>query len=171
MITPHVKYALVGSLFLGLAPLVAHSQNVQAVAKASSAYVQVNAPLAQKLVDKAMAQHSDIGKIGIHAVPPGSTDNVIIACNIRSKNGKKSSPADMEKLAAGKPVAVRVDKEQIFDLLIPMTDAHGADLNGGFVVMEVPFTKATNEQEALKIGLAVRDQLQAQIPSKAALYR
>ncbi len=118
-----------------------------------------------------MAQHSDIGKLGIHAVPPAATDNVIIACNIRSKNGKKSSAADLEKLAAGKPVADRVEKEQIFDLMLPMTDAHGGDLDGGFVVMEVPFSKASSEQEALAIGVKVRDELQAQIPNKAALYQ
>jgi hypothetical protein len=55
--------------------------------------------------------------------------------------------------------------------MLPITDAHGGDLDGGFVVMEVPFSKATNEQEALKIGLAIRDDLQREIPSKAALYQ
>lgn len=155
-------------LSFGLIASTAHGQKASA---AASTYLHVDAPFAQTLVDKVMAQHSDIGKLGIHAVPPGATDNVIIACNIRSKNGKKSSAADLEKLATGKPVATRVDDEKIFDLLIPMTDAHGSSLDGGFVVMEVPFSKASNENDALKIGLVVRDELQAQIPNKAALYQ
>jgi hypothetical protein len=154
-------------LSLGLSTNSAYGQKSQP----SSEYVHVDAPFAQSLVDKEMANHSDIGKLGIHAIPPGATDNVIIACNIRSKNGKKSSAADLEKLAAGKSGAARIDNEKIFDLLLPMTDAHGGDLKGGFVVMEVPFSKATTEAEALKIGMVVRDELQAQIPSRAALYQ
>jgi hypothetical protein len=45
------------------------------------------------------------------------------------------------------------------------------DLKGGFVVMEVPYSNAANEGEALKIGTKVRDELQRMIPSKAALYQ
>ena len=64
-----------------------------------------------------------------------------------------------------------VDKDQIFDLLIPITDANGGDLDGGFVVMEVPYAKASNEAEALKIGVGIRDEVQRQIPSKSAMYQ
>jgi hypothetical protein len=77
----------------------------------------------------------------------------------------------MEKLVAGKPVAVRIEQEGIYDLLLPITDQHGKDLTGGFVVMEVPFANASSEAAALKIGIAVRDDLQSRIPSKAALYQ
>jgi hypothetical protein len=136
-----------------------------------STYMRVNAPYAQALVDKVKSHHDEIVKLGLHAVPPGETDNVIIANVTRTKNGKKSSKADLEKLATGKPTAVRIDKDQVFDLLIPMTDSHGGDLNGGFVVMEVPYDRASNEEQALKIGVAIRDEMQTQIPSKAALYQ
>ena len=158
---------LASLLSLGLSMSPAFGQKSQP----ASEYVHVDAPFAQSLVDKEMASHSDIGKLGIHAIPPGAADNVIIACNIRSKNGKKSSTADLEKLAAGKSGAARIDDEKIFDLLLPMTDAHGGDLEGGFVVMEVPFSKAVTEADALKIGMAVRDELQTQIPNRAALYQ
>jgi hypothetical protein len=133
--------------------------------------VLVDAPTAQRLVVAELNKHPEIIKIGLHAIPPTASDNVIIACSVASKIGKKSSPSDMENLAAAKPLSKRVDKEKIFDLMLPITDAHGGDLDGGFVVMEVPFSKATNEQEALKIGLAIRDDLQREIPSKAALYQ
>jgi hypothetical protein len=136
-----------------------------------SNYVQVSAPLAQSIVVKVKSQHDGISKLGLHAVPPGATDNVIIACDIPAKIGKKSSAADLEKLAKATPIAARVDKDQIFDLLIPIADANGSDLGGGFVVMEVPYTKASNEAEALKIGVAVRDEVQRQIPSKNAMYQ
>ena len=164
------KTILFGALLLGLVPVTAQSQD--AAAKKPSNHVQVNAPLAQSIIEKTFASHTgEIGKLGLHAVPPGLTDNVIIASNTHSKMGKKSSPADLEKLATAKPQAARIDKEQIFDLLIPITDAQGGDLNGGFVVMEVPLSKANSEEEALKIGVAIRDEIQKQIPSRDALYR
>ena len=134
-------------------------------------YIQVNAPAAQRLVVAEKNKHTEIKKLGLHATPPDAKDNVIIASDAPGKIGKKSSPADMEHLAAGKPLALRIDKEQIFDLMLPITDAKGGDLNGGFVVMEVPFDKASDEQQALKIGIAIRDELQSEIASKSALYQ
>jgi hypothetical protein len=162
---------IVCSLLFNLAPLVAQAPKAKTPPQDPSTYMHVNAPYAQALVDKVKAHHDDIVKLGIHAVPPGETDNVIIANITRSKNGKRSSAADLDKLATGKPTAVRIEKDKVFDLLIPMTDAKGGDLNGGFVVMEVPYDKASNEHEALKIGVAIRDEIQREIPSKAALYQ
>jgi hypothetical protein len=164
-----VRTALACTLLLNAVPMMVQAQ--KAPAQDPSTYMHVNAPFAQALVDKVKAHHDDIVKLGIHAVPPGEKDNVIIANITRSKNGKKSSDADLQKLATGKPTAVRLEKDKVFDLLIPLTDANGGDLDGGFVVMEVPYTKASNEEEALKIGVGIRDELQTQIPNKAALYQ
>jgi len=133
-------------------------------------FISVDAPTAQRLILEEKQKHPEIVKIGLHATPPSSKDNAIIACDIPSKIGKKSSDNDMKNLAAGKPISTRIDKEKIFDLMLPITDAQGGDLNGGFVVMEVPFSRADNEEQALKIGIAIRDELQRAIPSKAALY-
>ena len=169
-----IKGILACSLSLSLAPVTMFAQEKPAKAPSQdpSTYMHVNAPFAQSLVVKVKAAHDDqIVKLGIHAVPPSEKDNVIIANITPSKNGKKSSAADLEKLAGGKPVAVKIDKDKVFDLLIPMTDAKGRDLDGGFVVMEVPYSKASNEEEAIKIGVAIRDDLQRQIPSKKALYK
>jgi len=169
-----VKGVLLCSLLPSLMPASAFAQEKPASTQAQdpSTYMHVNAPFAQALVEKVKTAHNDeIVKLGIHAVPPGETDNVIIANITPSKNGKKSSVADLEKLATGKPVAVRLEKDKVFDLLIPITDSKGRDLDGGFVVMEVPCTKASNEEEALKIGVAIRDDVQRQIPSKKALYK
>lgn len=135
-----------------------------------STYMHVDAPLAQSILIKVKAGHDDIVKLGLHAVPPGTTDNVIIANITSSKIGKKSSTKDLENLAKNKPIAARLDKDQTFDLLIPITDSKGRDIDGGFVVMEVPYSKASNEEEAIKIGIRIRDEVQRQIPSKSALY-
>jgi hypothetical protein len=169
-----VKGLLACSLSLAIAPgmMLAQAKPAKAPSQDPSTYMHVHAPFAQSLVVKVKAAHEDqIVKLGIHAVPPGETDNVIIANITPSKNGKKSSSTDLEKLAENKPIAAKIDKDNVFDLLIPMTDAKGRDLNGGFVVMEVPYSKASTEEEALKIGVAIRDDMQSQIPSKKALYK
>jgi hypothetical protein len=157
------------SAVLAFTLLPAISQAQAAIAPA--ALVPVNAPTAQRLILAELEKHPEIVKIGLHAVPPTSTDNAIIACSVPSKIGKKSSPNDMVNLAAGKPLSKRIDKDKIFDLMLPITDAQGGDLNGGFVVMEVPLTKAADEQQALNIGIAIRDELQKNISSKSALYQ
>ncbi len=154
---------LAPALLLALAP--------QSPSPLPANYIQVNAPAAQRLVVAEKNKHSEIGKLGLHAVPPDASDNVIIASDTPGKIGKKSSAADLEHLAAGKPLALRIEKDKIFDLMLPITDAQGGNLNGGFVVMEVPFAKAANEQQALKIGIAIRDELQSGIDSKDALYK
>jgi hypothetical protein len=159
---------------LSTVPVALQAQATKATktpAQDPSTYMHVSAPLAQAVVLKVKSQHDDIVKLGLHAVPPGETDNVIIASDIPSKIGKKSSPTDLEKLAKQTPIAVRSDKDKIFDLLIPITDANGGDLSGGFVVMEVPYSKAGNGEEALKIGVAIRDEVQRQIPSKSSMYQ
>ncbi|QHN02595.1 hypothetical protein FTO74_03820 [Granulicella sp. WH15] len=170
-----IKAILVCSLSLSSVSTVLHAQEAKkakAPAQDPSTYMHVSAPFAQSLVVKVKAAHDDqIVKLGIHAVPPNETDNVIIANITLSKVGKKSSDTDMQKLAGGKPVAAKIDKDKVFDLLIPMTDAKGRDLSGGFVVMEVPYAKAATEEEAIKIGVAIRDDMQRQIPSKKALYQ
>ncbi len=159
---------------LCLASIVGSAQDKPAKSPAQdpSSYMRVHAPFAEDLVMKVKAAHGDqIVKLGIHAVPPGETDNVIIANITPAKIGKKSSDGDMKNLATGEPVAKKLDKDKTFDLLIPLTDAKGRDLEGGFVVMEVPFTKASNEDEAIKIGVAIRNDIQHQIPSKESLYQ
>jgi hypothetical protein len=166
-----VKMFLLVALIVAPAAAFAQDKPAKAPAQDPSTYMHVHAPFAEDLVNKVKAAHNDeLVKLGIHAVPPGETDNVIIANITPSKIGKKSSEGDMKNLATGKPVAKRLDKDKTFDLLIPLTDAKGRDLDGGFVVMEVPFTKANNEEEAIKIGVAIRDDIQKQIPSKKALY-
>lgn len=155
-------------------PLAMHAQATKAPktpAQDPSTYMQVSAPLAQSILVKIKAGHDDIVKLGLHAVPPGATDNVIIANITPTKIGKKSSSKDLENLAQNKPIAARLDKDKTFDLLIPITDAKGGDLDGGFIVMEVPYSKANNEDEAIKIGIGIRDEVQRLIPSKAAMYQ
>jgi hypothetical protein len=129
----------------------------------------VSAPYAQKLALQIMAEHREVHKIGIHATLPNSSDNVIIAANIPTKIGKKSSAKDMQLLTTGKPQATKVDKDNIYDLLIPLSDKTGAAV--GFVVMEIPLTDAKDKDDALQKGVAIRNEMQKQISSKEQLFQ
>lgn len=133
-------------------------------------YIHVDALFAQRLTADTKARHPEIKKLGLHATPPGGTDNAIIGSDTPAKIGKRSSIPDMQHLALNKPVATRIEKDGIYDLLLPLTDAKGGDLGSAFLVMEVPFDRAPTEADALKIGLSIRDEFQSRIPSRNALY-
>jgi hypothetical protein len=66
---------LLTSCLLGSTALVA--QQGTAPAK-----VAVSAPFAQQMIVKEKTMHPEIQKLGLHAVPPGQTQNVIIASNL-----------------------------------------------------------------------------------------
>lgn len=159
------------ALSLVISALLATPAVAQQASPLPANYVSVNAPFAQQLTLKTKAAHAEIKKLGLHATLPGSNDNVIIGSDAPAKIGKKSSPADMEHLQSGKPFAVRIEKDSIYDLLLPIADRSGGAVDGGFVVMEVPFDKAASEDAALRIGTVIRDEMQREIPNQAALYR
>ena len=131
--------------------------------------IPVHAPYAQQLAVRIGARHPEVTKLGLHAIPPGQTDDLIIACSIPSKIGKKSSAKDMSALASGKPSVVKVDKEQIYDLLIALPDAFSKQV--GFLVMEIPLSRAKNEDDALAMGIKVRDEFSREIKNKEQLFQ
>lgn len=134
-------------------------------------YIHVNAPMAQRLAVATKDKHPEIVKLGLHATPPSESDNAIIGSDAPAKVGKKSSDKDMKKVAEAKPAAERIEKDGIYDLFLPLTDAKGRDIGQGFVVMEVPFKNASSPEQALKIGETIRNEMQRQIPSRNALYK
>ncbi len=112
--------------------------------------------------------HPEIYKLGLHAVPPGQSENVIVANNLPEKIGKVSSPNDMRLVASGEPVAVRVDKGSFFDTFVPLHDRTGKII--GFLVMEVPFTTAATPEAAVQKGISIRDEVQARVPTLETLF-
>ncbi len=132
------------------------------------ARVEVHAPFAEQLIQKEKAVHPEIQKLGLHAVPPGQTKNVIIANNLPGKVGKVSSPSDMQLVAPGKPVAVRKEEGSFFDTFVPLHDRDGKII--GFLVMEVPFVTANTEQGAIAEGVRIRNEVERQAPTLETLF-
>lgn len=148
-----------------------HAGNAQQPSPLPENYVQVNAPLAQRITIATKQKHPEIAKLGLHATPLSSSENVIIACDVTAKIGKKSSAPDMKKVLVRKPTAEPITEQGIYDLFLPLKDAKGRDIGDGFVVMEVPFKNAADPQQALTIGEKIRNEIEKQIPSRDALYR
>lgn len=135
---------------------------------AAPARIEVHAPFAQQLIEKVKAEHPEIQKLGLHAVPPGETRSAIIANNIPSKDGKLSSPGDLATVASGQPKAHRIEKGQFWDTFVPLHDHEGKII--GFLVMEVPFSTASTEEGALAVGVRIRNEVQSQVPTLATLF-
>jgi hypothetical protein len=131
--------------------------------------LNISAPLAQKLVDEAMAAHPELQKMGLHVNTPNSQDNVVIANNIASKIGKKSSDGDMAVVRSGKPTVTKVTgAAPFYDLGLPLHDATGRSI--GMIVMEIRGPAAKDEGDALRQAESITSAIQTKIPSEGALF-
>ncbi len=146
----------------------AQQGNIPQTQAQAPAKAQVSAPFAQQLIVKVKMAHPEIQKLGLHAVLPGQDQNVIIANNLPEKIGKVSSANDMQLVASGEPQAVRIDKGSYWDTFVPLHDQGGQII--GFLVMEVPFAIAGTRDLALLKGAVIRDEVQQQVPTLAALF-
>jgi DNA-binding beta-propeller fold protein YncE len=135
---------------------------------AQSNFIPVKAPYAETLVVNTKAAHKELQKLGLHAVPPGQHDYAIIANIYPEKIGKKSSSGDLVVVQSGKPSIKKDEKDKFFDCKLPIADASGKAI--GMTVMEIPFKYAKDVDEALAKSTAVRDELQAKIPSYGRLF-
>lgn len=133
-------------------------------------YLKVNAPYAQQLLVEAKTNHPELKKIGLHVVPPGETESCIIANPIPSKIGKVSSPRDLTVVTSGQPRVYPHNEEGgFFDLGLPMFDVQRRPI--GLMVMEIPYKNAATSDDALSMGLKIRDEIAARIPNKQALFQ
>jgi hypothetical protein len=131
--------------------------------------LNVSAPLAQKLLNKAMAAHPEVQKMGLHVVPPGTPDSAIIASNFPAKIGKKSSGADMKVVSSGKSAVNKVaGPAPFYDLALPLHDAAGKSV--GLIVMEIRASAASSEADALHQAESITAAIEKQIPGEAALF-
>lgn len=158
-----IGVALAGS-GLGLA---AEGTGISAM-PALPAKIEVHAPFAQQLIVKIKAEHPEIQKLSLHAVPPGQTESAIIASNLPQKIGKVSSPGDLQTVAAGKPNVHRIDQGSFWDTFVPVHNRHGRVI--GFLIMEVPFSTASTEAGAIAEGIRIRNEVQRQVPTLETLF-
>lgn len=129
----------------------------------------VDAPRALQLEVATMSAHPDLRKMGLHAVPPGAKDSVIIANTNTSRIGYKSSQGDLDAVKDGKTYCVKRDDGAFFNVKMPLEDASGRVI--GILVMEIPFTSVADEAEAIHKAEGIRQELAPKIPSHQALFQ
>lgn len=152
---------------LSLFALVASLSSI-AFAQLQPNYLPVKAPFAQTLIVNTKSKHKELQKLGLHAVPPGQTEYAIIANIFPEKIGKKSSKGDIDVITSGKPLCKRNEKEQFYDLKLPIADAAGHAI--GLNVMEINFKFAKDCDDALAQATEVRDEIRSEIPSFETLF-
>jgi DNA-binding beta-propeller fold protein YncE len=141
------------------------------VAKAAeiSEVQPVNAPRALELEMATLSAHPNLRKMGLHAVPPGGKDSVIIANANTTRIGVKSSAGDLDAVKDGKTYCVKRDDGAFYNLKLPLQDASGHTI--GILVMEIPYTSAPDDAQAVRQAEKIRRELAQQIPDYNALFQ
>jgi hypothetical protein len=144
--------------------------NIPAAKPAETSAAQpVHAPRALGLEMAALSAHPDLRKMGLHAIPPGGKDSVIIANANTTRIGVKSSAGDLDAVKDGKTYCVKRDDGAFYNLKLPLQDASGHPI--GILVMEIPYTSAPDDAQAIRQAESIRRELAKQIPNYNSLFQ
>jgi DNA-binding beta-propeller fold protein YncE len=129
---------------------------------------KITAPFAESLVLETLSANPDLRKMGLHAVPPGERESVIIANGNLDRLGRQSSAGDLAALSSGKTYCKRIDDGSYYNMKLPISDASGRRV--GLLVMEIPVTSEATESDAIARAEKIRDSMQRQIPDQRRLF-
>jgi hypothetical protein len=135
----------------------------------ASMAAQVHAPRALDLEMSILSAHPDLRKMGLHAIPPGGKESVIIANANTSRIGVPSSAGDLDAVKDGRTYCAKKDDGAFFNMKLPLQDASGNTI--GILVMEIPFTSAADEAAAKRTAEGIRHELARQIPDHDWLFQ
>jgi hypothetical protein len=116
-----------------------------------------------------MSAHPELRKMGLHAVPPGGKDMVIIANVNTSRIGYKSSQGDLDAVKDGKTYTAKKDDGSYFNAKLQLKDASGKVI--GILVMEIPLTTAPTPEKAVQEAEDLRQELAQKIPDYQSLFQ
>ena len=129
----------------------------------------VNAPQALRLDLETMSAHPELRKMGIHAIPPGSNDSVITANANIARIGYRSSQGDLDAVKDGGTYCVKREDGSFYNAKLPLKDASGRVI--GILVMEIPFTSAPTQDQAIHEAEEIRAELASKIPDYQWLFQ
>jgi DNA-binding beta-propeller fold protein YncE len=129
----------------------------------------VHAPRALELEMATLSAHPDLRKMGIHAVPPGGTDSLIVANANTSRIGIRSSDGDLAAVKDGKTYCAKKENGSFYNLKLPLEDSSGRRI--GILVMEMPFTSVADEAAAIHRAEAIRAEVARQILDRDWLFQ
>jgi DNA-binding beta-propeller fold protein YncE len=129
----------------------------------------VNAPFAEELVLKMLSSHPYLRKMGLHVIPPGGSQMILIANGNATRLGIHTSAGDFAAVKDGKTYGPYIADGDYYNMKMPMFDAKGRRI--GILVMEIPGTSASDEQDAAHQAEAIRKGLSEKIPSLERLFQ
>jgi hypothetical protein len=129
----------------------------------------VNAPFAEELVLNMLSSHPYLRKMGLHVIPPGGSQMILIANGNANRLGIRTSAGDFSAVKDGKTYGPYIADGGFYNMKMPMLDAEGRHI--GILVMEIPGTSASNEQDAAHQAEAIRKELSEKIPSLERLFQ
>ena len=121
---------------------------------------------AQKLGDELVAKHQGLVRVGLHLTPPRSRDNIIVACNVKERIGRKSDPEDLQAMQSRNPVVLK--EEGNFDVTLPLHDVAGKVVGA----IGLTFKPERNESgsDAAERARRLAREIEKQITSTAKLF-
>ena len=125
--------------------------------------------LGQKLVMQALARHPDILVVAMHVIPPGGTQNTVIAINEPALLGHPSDQVDSGIAKSGETIMHLIPDSHRMEVHMPLRDSHGR-LIGTICTVYLWRTESQTADFYVR-SLAMRDELDSQIPSYAALFK
>uniref|UniRef100_A0A372IRZ8 YncE family protein n=2 Tax=Paracidobacterium acidisoli TaxID=2303751 RepID=A0A372IRZ8_9BACT len=128
----------------------------------------VHAPVAEKIVLETLSAHPMLRKLGLHAIPPGGRTMVIVANGNATRIGIPTSEGDFAAVKSGKIYGPKIEDGQFYNMKMYLSDAKGRRI--GILVMEIPCTFATSEEDAAQKAAAIRDEVEKKIPSLESLF-
>jgi hypothetical protein len=122
--------------------------------------------LAQRLVDDLAGKHADLVRIALHLRPPSGSENIIVACNIAARVGRKSDPEDLTAMQTGQRIVLK--EQGNFDVTLPLHTASGRLIGA----IGLTFKPQGNEQEssAAERARKMAAEIERQITSEGRLF-
>ena len=129
-----------------------------------------NDNLALHLTAKALARHPDLWVLAFHVTPPGDTVNRLIAINVPKLLGAPSEPVEEELSKNGNTLLEAIAKTHRMETHVPLRAADGS-LIGTLATVYLWQDEEKDITDMLARTIAVRDEVQKEIPSLAALVK
>jgi hypothetical protein len=131
---------------------------------------------AQALSDEIMAKHPELISVTFHGVPPG-LDKVytMFAGSFPERIGNPDDPDDIDVITKGitivDPRWNKKDPVKKFVMMMPLRDTGGGHIGLLVLAYKNPPNGGKTETEFFLAATELRDNLQKQIPSYAALFK
>ncbi len=129
----------------------------------------VSAPRAESLILSFLSEHPCLRKTGLHVVPPGGQQMILIANGNATRIGIHTSPGDFAATKDGNISGPLNTDAGYYNMKMPMFDAQHRPI--GILVMEIPNTTASSEQDAAYRANQLRQELASRIPSLDWLFQ